>query len=185
MTKRPQQLPSLLIVEDSDEDFEALSRIIDFPREQILIRSGIEVGRQYSSLPLAIHRCIDGDDAIDFLNRAGKYRDVNNMPRPHLIILDLNLPGTDGREVLTTIKQSEALKTIPVVILSTSSNPQDIAACYQAGANSYMLKSMNINELKESMQMLLDYWFKAMILPVSDVSGTFSGANRHLLKRRS
>ncbi len=183
MTRNQQQRLSLLIVEDSDEDFEALSRIIDFPRERILIRSGIEVSRQYNSLPLAIHRCIDGDDALDCLDRAGKYSDVSDMPYPDLIILDLNLPGTDGREVLTTIKQSEALKTIPVVILSTSSNPKDIAACYQAGANSYMLKPMNINELKESMQMLLDYWFKAIILPVSDVSSVSSGANRHLLKR--
>ena len=81
--------------------------------------------------------------------------------------MDLNLPGTDGREVLIALKQSQTLKTIPVVVLSTSSNPKDIAACYQSGVNSYMLKPMNIDALKDSVQILLDYWFKITVLPAS------------------
>jgi CheY-like chemotaxis protein len=145
------QAHSLLVVEDSDEDFEALSRIID----------------QVNIVSLSIHRCIDGEDALDFLNQEGKYSNVGDTPSPELIILDLNLPGTDGREVLAAIKQSETLKTIPVVVLSTSSNPKDIEACYQSGVNSYMLKPMNLNELRDSVRMLLDYWFKAMVLPAS------------------
>jgi CheY-like chemotaxis protein len=139
----------LLVVEDSDEDFEALSRIMD----------------QVSTFPLSVHRCIDGEDALDFLNQDGKYSNVGATPKPGLIVLDLNLPGTDGREVLTTIKQSKTLKTIPVVVLSTSSNPKDIEACYQSGVNSYILKPMNINELRDSVRMMLDYWFKATVLP--------------------
>jgi CheY-like chemotaxis protein len=145
------QPPRLLIVEDSDEDFEALKRIID----------------RVSTLTLKIDRCIDGDDALDFLDRVGDYQAFENVPYPDLIILDLNLPGTDGREVLATIKQSKMLKQIPVVVFSTSSNPKDIETCYQSGANSYLLKPMNINELKESVRMLLDYWFKATVLPSS------------------
>jgi CheY-like chemotaxis protein len=141
----------LLIIEDSDEDFEALNRIID----------------RVSTFALKIDRCIDGDDALDFLNRVGEYKNHEDTPYPDLIILDLNLPGTDGREVLATIKQSKALKQIPVVVFSTSSNPKDIEACYQSGANSYLLKPMNINELKESVRMMLDYWFKATVLPSS------------------
>jgi CheY-like chemotaxis protein len=83
----------LLVIEDSNEDFEALSRIIN----------------QVSHLSLDLHRCIDGDDALDFLNQT--------LLNPDLIILDLNLPGTDGREILVTIKQTQKLRSIPIVVL--------------------------------------------------------------------
>jgi CheY-like chemotaxis protein len=131
----------LLVIEDSNEDFEALSRIMG----------------QVSQISLDLHRCTDGDEALDFLNQTPL--------NPDLIILDLNLPGTDGREILVTIKQTQKLRSIPIVVLSTSSNPKDIEACYQSGVNSYMLKPMNINELKDSLRVMLDYWFKAMVLP--------------------
>lgn len=144
-------LSSLLVIENSDEDFETLSRIIN----------------RVSTVSISVHRCIDGDDALDFLNRAGEYSNIDDLLTPGLIILDLNLPGTDGREVLIALKQSQTLKTIPVVVLSTSSNPKDIAACYQSGVNSYMLKPMNIDALKDSVQILLDYWFKITVLPAS------------------
>jgi CheY-like chemotaxis protein len=142
---------SLLIIEDSDEDFEALKRIIS----------------QVSPFPLSIHRCLDGDDALDFLNQDGIYKNIQNISHPELIILDLNLPGTDGREVLVTIKQAQHLKSIPVIVLSTSANPKDIEDCYLSGVNSYMLKPMNITDLKDSVRTLLDYWLKAMVLPRS------------------
>jgi CheY-like chemotaxis protein len=143
------QPPNLLVIEDSDEDFEALSRIIN----------------QVCTFPIAVHRCINGDDALDFLNQAATYHDLSDASKPGLILLDLNLPGTDGREVLSTIKQSQSLKIIPVVVLSTSSNPKDIEDCYQSGVSSYILKPMNISELKESIRMMLDYWFKVTVLP--------------------
>jgi CheY-like chemotaxis protein len=141
----------LLVIEDSDEDFEALRRIIT----------------QVSAFPLTLHRCVDGDDALDFLHQTGPYSQVKEWFNPELIILDLNLPGTDGREVLAVIKQSNTLKTIPVVVLSTSANPRDIADCYQSGVNSYMLKPMNLSDLRDSIQILLDYWFKITVLPTS------------------
>jgi CheY-like chemotaxis protein len=148
--KQDRYQPSrLLIVEDSDEDFEALRRIINL----------------VSTFAVKIERCIDGDDALDFLNQTGAYQNTIDVCYPDLIVLDLNLPGTDGREVLATIKQSKILRKIPVVVFSTSSNPKDIEACYQSGANSYLFKPMNINELKESVRMMLDYWFKATVLP--------------------
>jgi CheY-like chemotaxis protein len=150
--KRDQLQPlNLLVVEDSDEDFAALSRIID----------------RVNTLPLAIYRCVDGDDAWDFLNQAGKYHNTGNTANPDLIVLDLNLPGTDGREVIATLKQSKTFQTIPVVVFSTSSNPKDIEACYQSGVNSYMLKPMKINEMTDSVRMMLDYWFKATVLPTA------------------
>jgi CheY-like chemotaxis protein len=147
----------LLVVEDSDEDFEALHRII----------------AQISTFPLTVHRCINGDDALDFLNKEGEYQNFTDVLPPGLILLDLNLPGTDGREVLAMIKKSATLKTIPVIVLSTSSNPKDIEDCYQSGVNSYMLKPMDINELKIAMQMMLDYWFKVAILP-ADIAPTMT-----------
>ncbi|MEM7768962.1 MAG: response regulator [Cyanobacteria bacterium P01_A01_bin.37] len=146
MTDSP--YPTLLVVEDSDEDFEALGRILT----------------KTCDINVPLFRCIDGDDALDFLHQTGEY--VNHdLDLPGLIILDLNLPGTDGREVLTQIKQDDRLKTIPVIIFTTSSNPKDIEVCYQAGANSYMLKPMNLEQLKTSIRLFIDYWFKAVILP--------------------
>jgi CheY-like chemotaxis protein len=150
MISDQRQTNTLLVVEDSDEDFEALMRAI----------------RKVNSIPLSIHRCNDGDDAIDLLTRQGKYCDADDIfSQPDLIILDLNLPGTDGREVLNEIKQSEILKTTPVVILSTSSNPKDLQACYESGCNSYMLKPMHSGDLEDSVKRMLDYWFKSMVLP--------------------
>jgi CheY-like chemotaxis protein len=146
----------LLVIEDSDEDFEALSRVI---------------GR-VSVSPLIVDRCINGEDALDFLHGTGKYCGaatglVATYKPPDLIFLDLNLPGTDGREVLVIIKQHKTFKAIPVVVLSTSSNPKDIEACYQSGANSYMLKPLNSKQLKDLIGATLDYWFKAVLLPTS------------------
>ena len=148
----------LLIVEDSDEDFEALNRIID----------------QVCTFPLIIWRSLSGDEALDFLNLEGEYQNLTKDQKPGLILLDLNLPGTDGREVVSIIKQSKTLKTIPVIVLSTSSNPKDIEDCYQFGANSYMLKPININDLRTSVKMMLDYWFQAAILPASIVPAIVS-----------
>jgi CheY-like chemotaxis protein len=141
--------PSLLIVEDSDEYFEVLSRII----------------ADASTRPLSIDRCIDGDDALDYLNRESLYQHQIDRPNPDLVILDLNLPGTDGREVLGAIESSAKLRTIPVVILTTSSNPKDIETCYQLGANTYLLKPMHINQLRFLVSILLDYWFQVAVLP--------------------
>lgn len=137
---------SLLVVEDSNEDFEAFRRIVN------------EVG----TMDLSIVRCYDGDDALDHLQQSPAQPSL-----PDVIVLDLNLPGTDGREVLSELKQDDRLKAIPIVVLTTSSNPKDVEACYRFGANSYMLKSMDIRSFKASIQQFLDFWFKATVLPSS------------------
>jgi CheY-like chemotaxis protein len=156
----------LLVVEDSDEDFAALNRIV----------------AQICTFPLTVHRCISGDDALDFLNKEGEYQNIADVLPIRLILLDLNLPGTDGREVLAMIKKSDTLKTIPVIVLSTSSNPKDIEDCYQSGVNSYMLKPMNISELKTSMQMMLDYWFKVAILPADIAPAMINKSGTHYVR---
>ncbi|MEM9088322.1 MAG: response regulator [Cyanobacteria bacterium P01_F01_bin.53] len=145
--------PYLLIVEDSDEDFESLQRIL----------------AKTCHVDAPIVRCYDGDDAIDFLHRTGTYASQPIKTLPSLILLDLNLPGTDGREVLTHIKQDKHLKILPVVILTTSSNPSDIDTCYRYGANSYLLKHMDLALLKESIHLLMDYWLKAAVLPDTSI----------------
>jgi CheY-like chemotaxis protein len=139
---------SLLIVEDSDEDFEALGRMM-----------------RQASFNIPVYRCIDGDDALDFLYRTGEYQNISCMERPALILLDLNLPGTDGREVLEHIKQDNEFKTIPVVIFTTSSNPKDIEICYRQGVNSYIVKPIDTQKLKQAVQILIDYWFKIVTFP--------------------
>ena len=141
--------PYLLIVEDSDEDFESLRRVLS----------------KNCGMNIPITRCYDGDDALDFLHRSGAYASQTQKPLPNLVLLDLNLPGTDGREVLSAIKQDEQLKIIPIVVLTTSSNPKDVETCYRYGANSYLLKQMRIDLLKHSVCLCMDYWTKVAVLP--------------------
>lgn len=86
-------------------------------------------------------------------------------PRPGLILLDLNLPGTDGREVLQDVKSTEGLRSIPVVVMTTSSDERDVEACYDHGANSYLVKPVELNGLINAIQRLKDYWFEIVVLP--------------------
>jgi CheY-like chemotaxis protein len=138
----------LLVVEDSDTDFVVLNRVL-----------------KNLSFNYPIHRCCDGDEALDYLYRKGKYEDIYRYPQPDLILLDLNLPGTDGKDILDEIKQNPQLKSIPIVIFTTSSNPQDIKACYQRGANNYLLKPMDFGEMKITVESLINYWFNISLLP--------------------
>lgn len=139
---------ALLVIEDSDEDFEAFGRIM-----------------RKSSVANPIYRCIDGDDALDFLYHTGEYINLAKAPRPSIILLDLNLPGTDGREVLEQLKQDDDFKTIPVIVFTTSSNPKDIEVCYQYGVNGYILKPIDVKKLTRTLQVFIDYWFEAVLLP--------------------
>lgn len=139
---------SLLVVEDSDEDFEALRRLM-----------------RQSALKTPVYRCLDGDEALDFLNHTGEYCDRIAAPRPSVILLDLNLPGTDGRDVLKQIKEDSELQIIPVVVFTTSSNPKDIEDCYQYGVSGYIIKPIDVDKLRKGIQTFIDYWFQTVILP--------------------
>ena len=144
--------PPLLIIEDSNEDFEAFQRFL-----------------RQSSLTIPVYRCLNGDQALAYLYRTDLYTDPESAPRPGLILLDLNLPGNDGREVLRRIKQDDDLKSVPIVIFTTSNNPKDIEACYRQGVNSYIIKPMDFSLLKRSIQTLLEYWFDITVLPNSSL----------------
>jgi CheY-like chemotaxis protein len=144
---RASQYP-ILIVEDSDEDFEVLRWAL-----------------KKLSIPAPVYRCEDGDEALDFLYGRGRFQDANTSPRPVLILLDLKLTTMDGQEVLQQIKQDESLKMIPVIVWSTSSDPQDIEVCFKQGANSYILKPMTLEKLLEAIELLNHYWFGVVMLP--------------------
>ena len=138
----------ILIVEDSDTDYEATLRAF-----------------KNSKMANPVNRCEDGEEALDYLFRRNGYSDEKDSPRPQLIMLDLNLPGTDGREVLQEIKKDPELKKIPVIVLTTSSDSMDINKCYEAGANSYIVKPVNLSGFFEAIQKLKDFWFEVALLP--------------------
>ena len=139
---------TILLVEDSDEDFLAFQRAF-----------------QHANMGHPIQRCTKGDEALDYLYRRGRYAAARDQPLPALILLDLNLPGADGRSVLSTIKGDPQLACIPVIIVTSSANPKDIDTCYQNGANSYLVKSVNFLKFRQQIGVLTDYWLNVAQLP--------------------
>ena len=105
---------------------------------------------------------VDGTEALDYLNKKGHYKDIEC---PSLIILDLNLPKKDGREILKEVKNNEKLKRIPIVVLTTSSDEQDIMAAYGNGASAYLTKPSDFNEFEELIKTFEDFWLKWATLP--------------------
>ncbi len=142
------QNQTILIIEDSPEDYEATVRAF-----------------RKAGLANSINRCENGEEALDYLYRRGAYADPIKSPRPGIILLDLNMPGLDGRDLLKAIKNDPLLKKIPVVVLTTSSDERDIEKCYEEGANSYINKPVDLNGLMVAIQRLRDYWFEIVILP--------------------
>ncbi len=132
----------ILIVEDSMPDYQAVLRVIR--------KKGMEN---------PVYHCKTGQEALDFLRHEGIYVQ-ENAPRPSIIMLDLNLPETDGREVLRQIKGDSALKSIPTVIFTTSDSDKDIEESYKNGANTYITKPVNLDELYEVIDTFKNYWFE-------------------------
>lgn len=105
----------------------------------------------------------DGEEAMAFLRHEGKYADA---PRPDLILLDLNLPKKDGREVLEDIKQDPSLKRIPVVILTTSEDEKDILKAYDLHVNAYITKPVDLDQFIKVVEAVEDFWLSVVKLPV-------------------
>ena len=137
----------ILLVEDSKAD----SRLV----QEVLKTSTIDH-------ELIILR--DGLAAMAFLQQQGEYE---NSPRPNLILLDLNLPKKDGREVLAEIKQNPALKRIPVVVLTTSHNEDDVIASYELHVNCYLTKSRNLKDLFKMVQGIESFWLETVTMPAT------------------
>ena len=142
---------TILIVEDSDDDYDATVRALT----------------RNSNLRNPIHRCEGGDETLDYLFRRGRYADPDAAPRPGIILLDLNMPGIDGRKVLREIKGDPELRSIPTIVMTNSDDERDINACYDMGANTYVRKPLNWKGFLEAITRLKQYWFEIALLPKS------------------
>lgn len=146
MNPRPATQPiEVLLVEDN-------------PGDVRLTREALRDGKMHNNLSVVP----DGVEALAFLRRQGKYADA---PRPDLILLDLNLPKKDGREVLQDIKADPALQRIPVVVLTSSEAERDIAQAYALHANCYITKPVDLDQFITVVKSIEDFWFTIVKLP--------------------
>ncbi|WP_224249274.1 response regulator [Hyalangium gracile] len=142
-------LPPILIVEDSDEDFDML-----------------RLALQAAGVTHPLVRCADGEETLEFLRQRGRSQAAEPAPRPGVVLLDLNLAGMDGRQVLEHIRADAALRALPVIVLSTSDNPRDVQACYQLGVSAYLLKPLDLERFERMVRLFKEFWLEFVVLPV-------------------
>jgi len=130
----------------------------DNPGDIRLLQEAFKESESFSHLNITY----DGEQALAFLRQEGCY---SKSPRPAFILLDLNLPRKDGREVLAEIKRDENLRQIPVVILSTSTNNEDVRRAYDLHANCYIPKPFDIDRLQDLGRLLESFWLDTVLLP--------------------
>ncbi len=130
----------------------------DNPGDVRLTREAFEAGYINNTL----HVATDGEEALEFLRQDGEYEDV---PVPHLVLLDLNLPKIDGHDVLAEMKSDPALKRIPVVILTVSEDKADIRESYDLQASAYLTKPVSPEDFMELVQTFEEFWFTLVRLP--------------------
>ena len=130
----------------------------DSPADVLIAREALAEAKLINH----IHVAEDGVEALDFLYKRGKFA---SAPRPDLILLDLNLPRKNGREVLAEIKADEDLKSIPVVMLTTSSAEEDILKSYNLHANCYVVKPVEFDSFVKAVQSIQHFWFSIVSLP--------------------
>lgn len=130
----------ILVVDDSD---------VDADLARLAIRG--------LTTPCRSHLVADGDDALEFMRRTGQYRDA---PRPHLVLLDINMPRVGGFEVLRELKADSDLTLIPVIMLTSSSDAREISKAYREHANGYVVKPVTFDEFEEVLERIAAYWFK-------------------------
>jgi len=138
--------------------------IEDDPGDVELTKEAMEDSKLFTHL----HVVEDGEEAMAFLKREGQYADA---PKPDLILLDLNLPRKDGRQVLKEVKEDSDLKVIPVVILTTSSAEEDILRSYRLGANCYVTKPVGLEQFIKVVEAIDNFWFTVVKLPTRAKNG--------------
>jgi two-component system, chemotaxis family, response regulator Rcp1 len=138
----------ILLVEDSEDDM-------------ILTREGF----RRSKFQVQLHHVWDGEECMAFLRREEPFA---GAPSPDLILLDLNLPRMDGRAVLKEIVADEALARLPIIVLTTSEDEDDILRSYNLRCSSYVRKPVSFEHFRDQIQKLGDYWFTVVVLPQSD-----------------
>jgi len=141
--------PIVILMADDDAD------------DRMLTRDALEESRVLNELRFVE----DGEELMEYLTRKGKYSNVEDSPRPGLILLDLNMPKKDGREALKEIKSDPNLRRIPVVIMTTSQAEEDIFRSYDFGASSFITKPVTFDRLVELMRTLGEYWVEFVELP--------------------
>jgi CheY-like chemotaxis protein len=134
----------ILLVEDNDTHCEAMTRAL-----------------RHAGCATPVVRCSDGEEALDYLFRRGRFARPADSTRPSIILLDLNLPGRGGLEVLAVVKSDSELKVIPVIIVSSLSDAREIHRCYENGASGYIRKRASFDETIEVARGLCQYWFRA------------------------
>lgn len=135
----------------------------DDPDDHLLVREALsENGR-----PANLQQLLDGEEVIEYLCSCGEGTDPSKPPQPDLILLDLNMPGKDGRETLRELKACSEpdFRGIPVVVLTTSRDAKDVKACYSLGASSFIEKPSGFDQLVDIMRVLSAYWFDVARLP--------------------
>ncbi|WP_290057810.1 response regulator [Amycolatopsis solani] len=144
MTQAPAPIDILLVEDD--------------PGDVLMTREAFE----HHKIRNALHVAADGVEALEFLHREGRFR---TAPRPGLILLDLNLPRKDGRELLAEIKRDGDLCTIPVVVLTTSEAEEDILRSYELHANAYVTKPVDFEKFIEVVRKIDEFWVSVVQLP--------------------
>lgn len=133
----------------------------DDPGDQQLVKRVLDEGGVRCDLRI-VH---DGEEALDYLLHRGRYGDSTRYPMPDLLLLDLNMPRLDGREVLRQMAAYPSLRRIATVVLTTSSQEQDILYSYDLGANSYIAKPASLERFEDVIRVLEKYWFHIVLLP--------------------
>lgn len=141
----------ILLIEDSDEDFEITSMAIRRAR-----------------VTNPVMRCRTGSEARDYIGQLGRFM---HAVEPVFILVDLNIPGIDGRKVLAQLRKSPWLSAVPAIVLSTSTSPADIRLCYQLGAAGYLVKPVDFDRFQSMMRTLTEYWMKVVRLAEQEELG--------------
>jgi CheY-like chemotaxis protein len=141
--------PITILLADDDED------------DRLMTRDALRDARLHNDLRFVV----DGVDLMDYLHHRGRHSDPRDSPRPGMILLDLNMPRMDGREALAAIKEDAGLRSIPVVVLTTSKAEEDIVRTYDLGVNSFITKPVTFLGLVEVMKVFSRYWLEIVDLP--------------------
>jgi two-component system, chemotaxis family, response regulator Rcp1 len=136
----------------------AVLLVEDNPGDVGLIREALREAKR----DLRLHVARDGAEAVEFMHRQGRHTDA---PRPHLVLLDLNLPNMGGREVLARIKGDAHLRSIPVIVMTSSDAPRDVDACYDLHANCYVVKPFEVSEFARVLGHIEELWLSSARLP--------------------
>ncbi len=150
-----------MYIMDRNSKMVVILLVEDNPADQQLTIRAFQKGKINTNLQIAN----DGQEAMDYLLHKEKFQDKKTAPRPDLILLDINMPKKDGKQVLKEIRADESLKSIPVVMLTTSDQEKDIIDSYNLGVNSYISKPVRINDFINVISKLEEFWFTLSMLP--------------------